>query len=125
MIFLHFRSDNAIDCRVHPSPGNLRNSILFLLLNIPLWFALIYYFQHSVVLPVIFLLEWLAMAFIALPLLICMVAITSAYMLLQLFSWQSLFFLAISWIFLFLIFHTTMRYNAASLKKWLIRNVAI
>jgi hypothetical protein len=112
---------SVMQALLSPSLADAKTMLVFLLWNIPLWAALLYFFPWNVFLAGVILLEWLVMAFIAIPVLLLSVLLVTGYLLSISFNTQSLFFVFITWALLFLIIHTARRYNRGELKRYVIK----
>lgn len=111
----------SMQCVLHPAMADIRTTSVFLLWNIPLWLALIWFFPWNIILIAVFFIEWLMMAFIAIPVLFLTTLVVSCYLLLTSFTWQSAFFIVVAWSFFYLLLNAALRYNRGELKRWLVR----
>ena len=111
----------VMQCILSPTIVNRRTVLMFLLFNILLWSALIYFSAGEVTMLIVFFVEWLIMAFIAIPFLIASVLLVTGYILSISFTLPSLFFIVISWSFLYLLLNAAMRYNRGEMKKWVVK----
>lgn len=125
-ITMNFSEDHAptgsiTECILSPSIADPRTITIFLLCNIPVWAALLYFYPWNIMLAPLFLIEWLMMAFIAIPLMFLAICIGTVYILSISTSGPSLYFLIIAWSFFILLINATLRYNRGGLKKWLLK----
>lgn len=112
---------SAIQCVLSPSVADARTIAMFLLWNIPLWAALLYFFPWNMLLLAVFFVEWLMMAFIAIPILFFTALIVTVYILSISFNWPGIFFVLVTWSFFLLLVNAAMRYNRGELKRWVVR----
>lgn len=111
----------VMQCILSPSLADARTILTFLLWNIPLWGALIYLFPWSILLAVVFFIEWLMMAFIAIPVLFLSVLLVSIFILSISLSGPTFFFIAVKWGFFVLLVNAALRYNRGELKRWIVK----
>ncbi len=114
-------SKSVMQCTLSPSLANVKTIAIFLLCNIPLWAALLYFFPWNVILLIVFLIEWLIMAFIAIPIFFVTLLTVTGYVLSISMKGPSIFFILITWSFFLLLVNAAMRYNRGELKRWVSR----
>jgi len=111
----------TFQCVLKPTIADTKTIAIFLLWNIPTWIVLLNVLPFNLFLFVIFFIEWLVMAFVAIPILILFVLITTLYILYNSLNLQNVYFVVIIWSFLFLLVHSSLRYNRGELKMWIIK----
>ena len=117
----HVANESVTECILSPSIADARTIAVFLMWNIPLWAGLLYFFPWNIILAGVFFIEWIMMAFIAIPIMFLAILIISIYILSISHSGPTLFYIVITWSFFWLLINATMRYNRGELKKWVVR----
>ncbi len=113
------KGNPVIDYKVIPVLADSRAMTYLLLWSIPAWLLLAYFFPWNPLLAIFFLLEWLAMAFIALPLLLVTALLASVYMLYISPTISTLFMVLAACALSILLVLSTLYYNRSALNRWM------
>jgi len=122
-IGIHLSQDDdthtKLDCTISPSIFTFRSAAGFIILSIIVWSLIFWFFELNVYMAVFFVLHWIVMCFVALYLLVGVMALLTVMLLIYNLNDFPLQYVIVAWIVTLLITHLTLRYNRSTLRQYL------
>ncbi|MCP9750345.1 hypothetical protein [Ferruginibacter sp. HRS2-29] len=112
-------SHTRLDCTVRPSIFTFRSAAGFTILSVIVWSLVFWFFELNVYMAVFFVLHWIVMCFVALYILVVVMALLTVMLLIYNLNDFPLQYVIVAWIVTLLITHLTMRYNRSTLRQYL------